>query len=664
MTILTILVVAVAVYLFGIKIYANWVGRAFGEDVSRPTPAVALADGRDYVPTRTPVVFAHHFASIAGAGPIVGPVLALYYGWLPAVLWIILGGVFIGAVHDYAATYVAVREGGRSIAVVGRRLMGRGAFIMLTFLLVAVLTLVCAAFLNLSAMALTSTVPLHMLKMPPEQTLFSVVEDNDPVTGQPTQLAQIGGIASMSVIVITACSPLIGFLYLKRKLPVWICSILAIGICSVSLAIGLYFPVRLQPDHWKLLIAAYVLIASGLPVWLLLQSRDFINVHILYVGMAMIVAALVGAIATGHGNILGDSASLPASNIALAETKSGLGPVWPVLFITIACGAVSGFHSLCAGGTTCKQLSSERAVRQVGFYAMLLESFWALLVVCVLLVGLKFVDYEALLYPTTPGAKGNAVLTFAMGVGHTVDRGLGISIAVGAIGAMLLLEGFLVTTLDTAVRLTRYLLEEGWATIFDRYDVYAAPAAKGEVSVAAMDEDEITAVGAGGIAAPIGRPTPTGRHAMPTQGGFRLILKLSRHYWFNSACAVALMLALGWGTGYKALWGIFAASNQLLAALGLLIGSLWILRRGQNVWFTLLPCLAMLVTTYYMLVWSLVTDYGPRWPKTASLLIADVVVTVLATGVLALAIRTAVTRKWAVSKPWSPPAAAASQVAS
>lgn len=651
MTILLILAAAIAAYIFGVRFYAVRIGRVLGEQADRVTPAIALSDGRDYVPTRTPVVFAHHFASIAGAGPIVGPVLALYFGWLVAVVWIIGGGVLIGAVHDYAATYMAVREGGRSIAIVARRLMGRGAFLMLTFLLVAALTLVCAAFLNLSAVALTSAVPLEMLGLDESQTLFDVRTAPHPVTGEPVPLAQIGGIASMSVIVITACSPLVGLLYLKRKWPVWACSLLAIAICAVSLAIGMKLPVRIDQLYWKLLIAAYVLVASGLPVWVLLQSRDFINVHILYVGMVFLFVALIGAVVNGAGAVSAAAGAMPASNLELAQAR--LGPVWPVLFITIACGSVSGFHSLCAGGTTCKQLNNERAARTVGYNGMILESFLAVLVICVLIVGLGFADYQGLLYPTKAGAKGNAVLTFAMGVGHTASKGLGISVAFGAIGAMLLLEGFLVTTLDTAVRLTRYLLEEGWATLFDRYDVYAPPGdADGPTR---PDDQEIEPVGAGGLAVPPRHVDPQQTGGVPTRGVLGAMLRLSRHYWFNSACAVGLMLALGLGNGYKALWGIFAASNQLLAALGLLIASLWILRRGKTVWYTLAPCLVMTVTTLYMLVWVLIEKYIPGWPDTASLLIADVVVLALAIGVLIQGVRTALTRNWSVAQPWSPP---------
>ncbi|MCP4251566.1 MAG: carbon starvation protein A, partial [bacterium] len=188
-----------------------------------------------------------------------------------------------------------------------------------------------------------------------------------------------------------------------------------------------------SPLTWKLMISGYVLISAGLPVWLFLQSRDFINVHILYVGIAFLIVALAAAAIRG-GGAFGDGASaIPINNWANAGEK--LGPGWPLMFVIIACGAVSGFHSRCAGGTTCKQLNNETGARRVGYYAMLLESFLAVCVVCCLMVGLSMVDYAAYCYPEE--GKGNAILTFAMAVGHTVRVGLGLPVAAGALGAML-----------------------------------------------------------------------------------------------------------------------------------------------------------------------------------------------------------------------------------
>ena len=196
MTVLLVLLVSAAVLLLAGRYYSRFLARSVGEDPNRPTPAVEINDERDYVPSPTPVVFAHHFAAIAGAGPIVGPVIAIVYGWLPAVIWVVGGGVLFGAVHDYLATYMATREGGQSIAVITRRLIGQRAFVALTVLLIVMLALVCGAFLNLSASALTSMVGMKHLGMTDPGAFH--VRDGRVI---------VGGIASMSVIVITAFAP-------------------------------------------------------------------------------------------------------------------------------------------------------------------------------------------------------------------------------------------------------------------------------------------------------------------------------------------------------------------------------------------------------------------------------------------------------------------------
>ncbi len=626
MSVLAIMGVAAVVLLLGARLYAPLIGRVLGERAERITPAVAINDGRDYVPTRTPVVFAHHYASIAGAGPIIGPVIALLYGWGPALLWIILGGVFLGAVHDYVSTHIAVREGGKNLTVVARRYIGPGAFVMLLVLLILMLALVCAAFLDLSATALTSKVSLDVLQMPADQTMFRV-EDGQAV---------IGGIASTSVIVITACSPLLGFLYLKRKTPVWFCSLLAMGICALSIWIGMQYPMSVEPESWKLMISGYVLISAGLPVWLFLQSRDFINVHLLYVGIAFLVVALIAAAIRGGGQVAGDM-PIPMNN--WSEGSAMRGPGWPVLFVIIACGAVSGFHSLCAGGTTCKQLNNELAARRVGYYGMLLESFLAVCVVCCLIVGLTMGSYKGFCHPE--GAKGNAILTFAMAVGHTAHAGLGLPIAAGALGAMLLLEGFLVTTLDTAIRLTRYMIEEGWATSFGRYDVFAATAP----APAAEEPGKAQITGTGGLTTerpPILEPDATGP-PVATSGIFRTCLRTLQHYWVNSGIAVALMLLLGWDRGadgqggYKVLWPIFGSSNQLLASLALLVASCWLMTRRRPVIYTLLPSAFMMVTSVWMLVRRLSKDLAAFTDKPA-LVVTELLVLTMTAGIVALAV--------------------------
>jgi carbon starvation protein len=636
MTVLAILLTAGVALLLGGTLYAPWIARMMGEQKSRTTPAVSLNDGRDYVPTKTAVVFAHHFASIAGAGPIIGPVLAILYGWGPALLWILLGGIFLGAVHDFVATYVTMREGGKNLTVIARRYIGPAAFVMMLVILVAILVLVCAAFLDLSATALTSKVALSDLNLESGQRLFREQLLPNPRTGASEPHALIGGIASMSVIVITVFSPLMGFLYLKKKWPVWLCSILALGICAVSILIGLRWPVSVGPLTWKLMISGYVLFAAGMPVWFFLQSRDFINVHILYAGMVFLLVALVAAGLRG-GAAAG--AAIPLNN--WSEGTRLLGPGWPMMFITIACGAVSGFHSLCAGGTTCKQLSLEQAARHVGYWAMLLESFLAVCVVCCLLVGLPLGVYKGYCYPAA--GSGNAVLTFAMAVGHTVHQGLGLPVAAGALGAMLLLEGFLVTTLDTAIRLTRYMIEEGWGMIFGRYDVFAQP--PGTAAVSAADSEPIELVGTDGLTVgpPPFRMAESAAAALPTTGVRRAVLQFLRFYWVNSGLAVGLMLLLGLSNGYAVVWKIFGSANQLLAALALWVGTTWLMSKGRQYWFAMIPAVFMFVTSITMLVWLLVKRYIAGWQTgqtgMSALLIADVIVLSMTAGVLVLTLR-------------------------
>ncbi|MBM4372099.1 MAG: carbon starvation protein A, partial [Deltaproteobacteria bacterium] len=603
MNVLLVMLGSAVALVVGGRLYSRYLARILGESTGRTTPAIEREDGRDFVPTPTPVVFAHHFASIAGAGPIVGPVIAIIYGWVPALLWVLFGGLFIGAAHDHLATYIATREGGVSIATVVRRVIGKDAFVAITIFVVVLLALVCAAFLNLSATALTSTLEYARVGLTPAQTLFRTTGDGRVV---------IGGIASMSVVIITAVAPLVGWLYIRRGIRVWICSLLAVGICAGSIAVGLFQPLTFDPMTWKLLLSGYVLVAAGVPVWIFLQSRDFINVHILYIGMAGLLVTLVVASlgGTGGADLAATATALPAWN--LEEGSRANGWFWPGLFIIIACGAVSGFHSLCAGGTTCKQLRSEAATRHVGYFAMLLESFLAVCVIGVLMLGISRSDYITdvhafrLLGIGGPG-DSNPVLAFAMAVGNAGRLAFDAPVAVGALAGMVLLEGFLVTTLDTAVRLTRYLLEEIWQVLFAGTDVFSSPAEAGV--------------------------TPR-----TTRGLQRGLLKLLRHYWINSGLAVGLMLAFALTGGQKALWKIFATSNQLLAAMVLGLAALWLLRRGRRAWFAVVPAALMLVTTAVSLVLELL-GYLKNPAANASLLVANVVIMAITAYLLVAGLR-------------------------
>jgi carbon starvation protein len=607
MTVIWVLVVSILALGLAGRWYSQRLARWWGEDLSRAMPSAVVNDGRDYVPTPTPVVFAHHYASIAGAGPIIGPVIALCYGWLPALIWVLAGGVLVGGVHDYLATHMAVREGGQSIATVARRLLGTGPFIGLMLFLVIVLALVCATFLNLSATALTSMVPHARLGLAPGQAFFREVG-----SGADARIV-IGGIASTSVIVITLIAPCVGWLYIRKRVPVWRCSILAILICGTSIAIGLAHPVALPDtavlgpltgtDIWKFILAGYVLIAAGLPVWMFLQSRDFINVHILYAGLAGLVLTLLVAGLRNAGPPT--AAAIPVSDIAAGQ--QALGTFWPALFITIACGAVSGFHSLCAGGTTCKQLNSEAAVRRVSYWAMLLESLLAVCVIAVVMLGATRSGFLADVHPKLMGltSKANPILGFAMAVGNAGSAAFGAPVAVGALAGMVLLEGFLVTTLDTAVRLMRYLLEEVWQVLFGA----GAPVTSGAAETGGSDGIPADiALGGGGAA-----PAPRYPH----------LARFLGYYWVNSGIAVGLMLWFAFSGGIMALWGMFATANQLLAAFVLLLGALWLQQRRRAVWSALIPAAFMLATTVANLL-ILLRKYTAAETANRTLLGADV----------------------------------------
>ncbi len=324
-------------------------------------------DGVDYVPTRLPVLFAHHYSAIAGAGPIIGPTLGILYGVGPAWLWIIIGGIFFGAVHDFAALFASIRESGSSMAEIARKALGDYGFIMFISFTGIMLVLVTSAFLSLTAISLTSVWPVESLGLSPSQSLLKT----RVVEGQ--LMGVVGGIASTSVIIITLCAPLLGYLIFKKRLNTVLSFLLAALICALSIYVGFKIPLSLPGFTWMVILSIYVLFASGLPVWTILQPRDFINVQILYGG---IVAMLLGIIITGMGGAI---THMPTWS--LQEGNTHMGPVWPMLFIIIACGAISGFHSLVAGGTTAKQISAESQARTIGFGGMLLESLLAVLVI-------------------------------------------------------------------------------------------------------------------------------------------------------------------------------------------------------------------------------------------------------------------------------------------
>lgn len=571
MNILFLLIITLAAFYVGIRFYARFISRQIGSDDTSPTPSVSLNDGIDYVPTRPYILFAHHFSTIAGAGPIIGPTLAILYGFAPAWLWVIFGTILIGAVHDYTALFASLREGGKSMSQIAAKTLGRRGFALFILFTILMIILVTSAFLKLTALSLTSKWPLEALSLGADQTLLRTVTEDGVVKGV------IGGIASTSVIIITLIAPILGFLLYKRQMRPILAYLLAAFVCLVSVFAGFKYPVTISPDIWMVIISLYTLIAAGIPVWIILQPRDFTNVQILYGGMALLALTVVIA---GLG---GASIRFPAFNIA--EGIEHLGMVWPMLFITVACGAISGFHALVSSGTTSKQVSKESDARRIGYNGMVLEGVLATLVLLAIGAGIGSSEYIGIVW--SESAKSNPILAFALAVGNLVNTAFPfISVALGSVFGILMIEGFVVTTLDSAVRLNRYLFEELWTLIW-------------------------------------GERVP----------GFM------KKYWFNSGLSVVLMFLLAYMNAFTLIWPIFGSANQLLAALSLIAISVWLYWRGKKNWYTLVPAVFMLVTTLASLIFLLVNKYIPAGNIT--LIATDILLIMLSLGVMVLSTRTA-----------------------
>jgi carbon starvation protein len=467
-----------------------------------------------------------------------------------------------------------MKEGGRSMAEVARRTLGKTGFKLFIGFTIIMIILVTSSFLNASAISLTSLWPLTKIGVKEGETFLKTVVVDGVVMGR------IGGIASTSVIIITLFSPILGWLLYKKNLKISLAYVLALTVGIASIITGIYYPVTLSPKIWMIIISLYVLVAAGIPVWVILQPRDFINVQILYGG---IILLLLSVISTGFNGL---TVSLPAFN--LQEGARSLGLIWPMMFCTIACGAISGFHALVAGGTTSKQLTSEKDARRVGYNAMLLESVLAVAVVLAVGAGLGFSDYKSIVWPVDQAGESNPILAFSLAAGHLFNLGLGIPVALGTVFGILMVEGFVVTTLDAAVRLNRYLLEELWSIILKKPP------------------------------------------------------RLLKNFWVNSGIAVLLMWAVGYSNAFNVLWPIFGTANQLLAALTLFAISAWLLLRKKKNWFTLAPGIFMLITTIAAL-FILLRNYLTA--KNYVLMVADLLLLGLTAGVVLLFIRTFSARK-------------------
>jgi carbon starvation protein len=422
--------------------------------------------------------------------------------------------------------------------------------------------MITATFLNLSVTALTSSYPAEKVGMdpvpkeqlaaalqtPPDAQGFhpfhtggglpTVVAVHD---GEPVLIAKIGGIASTSVLFITLCAPLLGWMIYRRQTPAWLNYSLAAALCAGSVVLGIYHPVVVSADTWRVMMTSYVVLASAIPVWLLLMPRDFVNVQILYAGMLAVAAGLVIAAIGGRFPEIPIGPQNAAEVIPLWNPEGGLqyiGMLWPMLFITVSCGAISGFHCLVSSGTTARQLSSEHHARRVGYRSMLLESMLAVSIILTLLVGLDWANYQQITY----GEK-NPILAVSLATGTLIHMAFGLPLWAGTVLGILLLEGFVVTTLDVAVRLNRYLLEEIWKFLF--HDPH-----------------------------PVLRST-----------------------WFNTAICVGLMFLLSRSNTLPMLWQVFGSANQMMGAMALLVAAVWLRDNGRRFIFVLIPSILMFATT-------------------------------------------------------------------
>lgn len=490
--------------------YGRLLERVLGVDPARPTPAKTHGDGVDYVPAHPAVLFGHHFASIAGAGPIVGPIAAAYFGWGAVVAWVVLGCIFIGAVHDMVSLYLSVRHEGRSIASVIETVLGRPGKLLFLLFCWSTLILVCAEF--------TRQVALTFVNAPPVAT------------------------ASMLFI---ALAVVFGLVVNRLKVPLLPATAVFVPVMFACIWVGTKAPLDLvsafglskagAQTAWTFVLLAYCFLASTLPVWLLLQPRDYLNSYLLY---AMMALGFLGVFAAAPTVNLDAFAGWHAPN-----AKGAMTPLFPFLFITIACGACSGFHSLVASGTTAKQIASEKHIRPVAYGGMLLEGVLAIL--ALLAVG-TLAQPELLEKLGTQSAVG----LFAGGLASFCAK-LGIPEHAGTVFMSLAVSAFLMTSVDTATRLARFT----WQELFT---------------------------------GPRGRTRPPNPFASP----------ISNMYVATGlVVALVALLLLGNPEAAKNLWNVFASANQLLAGLTLFTASLWLYKNRKAWWVTLFPMLFMLAVS-------------------------------------------------------------------
>lgn len=505
MSALLLILIAIVIFLAAYLTYGKWLAKQWGIDPSVTTPAHEMEDGVDYCPARTPVLMGHHFSSIAGAGPINGPIQAAFFGWVPVFLWIVIGGIFFGAVQDFGSIFVSIRHKGKSLGEVIEENIGHKCKVLFTVFAWLVLLLVVAAFADIVANS------------------FTIPEGGSTANGS---------VATASILFIPLAIAF-GFFVYRKNVPMGLASVVGVILLAACVVIGLLCPVSLPKNFWIGFVFIYVMIASVTPVWILLQPRDYLSSFLLYF---MIIAAIVGIVGA---SVVG-SPLATFSTPAFVGFKVGSNYLFPTLFITVACGAVSGFHSLIGSGTTSKQLDSEKDALAIGYGSMLIECVLAVIsLIAISVLSTNGAMPEGMASPTIVFASAIRDFFIAMGFGQTAATATYTIIA-------LAVSAFCLTSLDTATRLGRFMFQELFAGNGEKQNILS------NMYVATI----ITAF-------------------------FGFVLCLA---------------------GYQNVWPLFGACNQLVAVPAFLAVAVFLARKGKNNKMLYFPMVFMLCATLTSLV--------------------------------------------------------------
>ncbi len=528
MSALLILIIAIVLLALGYVFYGSWLAKQWGVDPNRETPAHTSYDGKDFVPANPAVLMGHHFSSIAGAGPINGPIQAAVFGWVPVFLWCVLGGIFFGAMHDFGALFASIRHNGGSIGEIMKDSMGIKAQRLFIVFALAVLILVIASFTSVVASTFTSTAD-------------SVITTGANVSAQ--------GATAMTSMLFILIAIIFGFFVYRKNAKIGPATIIGIiGIIAIVI-LGLNVGLNAGRTFWVLFIAVYVTVASLLPVWILLQPRDYLSSFLLYGMMILAIVAILGGTFTGAATV-----EVPA----FTGWKNPAGQtLFPFLFITVACGACSGFHSLISSGTSSKQLNSEKDAQIIGYGSMIIES--ALGIISLIAIGVVYNkvmagdDVMKMAAPPTIFAGGIATMfaSFAGEKSYGVIRNL-FTLAVSV---------FALTSLDSATRLCRYLFAE--------------------------------------------LLTPEGKTHEDLTGAAK--------FFSTPIVSTLLMVFIGCGAGFlglSQLWSVFGSANQLLAGIAMLAVCTWLGKIGRNNKMFFFPMCFMLVATIWALCVTIIKGFG------------------------------------------------------